>query len=136
MRSGGFLSIQSLIRCISAVWSVQREENFASLCPQNQIFTMLPLKPSRFLLLITVLQISSAADDTSSPGLMFGSRLEVSYGHLHRLDRLQLGRDGADFVAHLVPFYGHVFALNAGQEQKRTQIKCGMIRPQCAPDRK
>lgn len=95
-----------------------------------------PSQALKIFLLITVLQISSAADDTSSPGLMFGSRLEVGYGHLHRLDRLQLGRDGADFVAHLVPFHGHVFALDAGQEWKRIQIRSGMIRPQCALDRK
>lgn len=95
-----------------------------------------PSQALKIFLLITVLQISSAADDTSSPGLMFGSRLEVGYGHLHRLDRLQLGRDGADFVAHLVPFYGHIFPLDAGQQRKRTQIRSGMIRPQCALDRK
>lgn len=96
---------------------------------------MLPLKPSR-LFSSSQSSKSSAADDTSSPGLMFGSRLEVGYGHLYRLNRLQLGRDGADFVAHLVPFYGHVFALDAGQERKRTQIRSGMILPQCAPGRK
>lgn len=135
MRSGGFPSIQSLIRCISAVWSVQRAENFASLPTEPDIHHA-PSQALKIFLLITVLQISLAADDTSSPGLMFGSRLEVGYGHLHRLDRHHLGRDGADFVAHLVPFNGHVFALDAGQERKRTQIRSGMIRPQCGPDRK
>lgn len=61
----------------------------------------------------------SAADDVSCPGLVFGSRVEVGYGHLHRLDLLIFGRDGADFVAHLVAFHRHILALNAGRERKK-----------------
>lgn len=111
-----FFLIQSLIWHISALWSVQREENFVSLSLQNQIFTIIPLK---LFFLITALQIPSAADDASGPGLVFGSWLEMGYGHLHRLDRLKLGRDGADFVADLITFDGHVFPLDAGWEWKR-----------------
>lgn len=40
----------------------------------------------------------------------------MGYGHLHRLDLLVFGRDGADFVAHLVAFHRHVLALNAGAD--------------------
>lgn len=55
---------------------------------------------------------------------MFGSRLKVGYGHLHSLDLLVLGRDGADFVAHLVAFHRHVLALNAeGGQKERKEIK-------------
>lgn len=61
----------------------------------------------------------SAADDASRPGLVFGARLEVGYGHLHRLDLLVFGRDGADFVAHLVTFHRHILALDAGGEGKK-----------------
>lgn len=49
---------------------------------------------------------------------MFGSRVQMGDGHLHRLDLLIFGRDGADFVAHLVAFHRHVLALDAGGEEK------------------
>lgn len=47
---------------------------------------------------------------------MLAPRLEVGDGHLHRLDLLLLGRDGADLVAHLVALQRHVLALDAGKE--------------------
>ena len=53
---------------------------------------------------------------------MFGSWVQVCYGHLHRLDLLVFGRDGANLVAHLVTFYRHILALNAG-EKKRDRLK-------------
>lgn len=55
----------------------------------------------------------SAGDDVPRPGLMFCPRLEVGDGDLHCLDLLVFGRDGADFVAHLVSFHRHVLALDA-----------------------
>lgn len=61
----------------------------------------------------------SAADDASCPGLVFGSRLEVGYGHLHRLDLLMFGRDGAELVGHLVAFNRHILALDAGGDRKK-----------------
>lgn len=45
---------------------------------------------------------------------MLGARLEVGYSHLHRLDLLVFGRDGADFVAHLIAFNWHILTLDAG----------------------
>ena len=47
----------------------------------------------------------------------------MGYGHLHRLDLLVFGRDGAEFVAHLVAFHRHVLALNAGGEAQETEIQ-------------
>lgn len=47
----------------------------------------------------------------------------MGYGHLHCLDLLVFGRDGADFVAHLVAFHRHVLALNAGGEGRKTEIQ-------------
>lgn len=64
----------------------------------------------------------SAADNVSRPGLVYDSRLEVSYGRLHRLDLLVFGRDGADLVAHLVALHWHILALDAGGEEE-TQIQ-------------
>lgn len=61
----------------------------------------------------------SAADDASCPGLVFGSRLEVGYGHLHCLDLLMFGRDGAELVGHLVAFNRHILALDAGGGGKK-----------------
>lgn len=68
----------------------------------------------------------------SRPGLVFGSRLEVGDGDLHRLDLLIFGRDGADFVAHLVSFHRHVLALNAGRGtekglKRRVRLKDEMV---------
>lgn len=62
----------------------------------------------------------SAADDVATPGLMLGSWFEVGDGHLHRLDLLMFGREGADLVGHFVAFDRNVLSLNAaGGEKKR-----------------
>lgn len=57
------------------------------------------------------------ADDLTRPSLMLASRLRVGDHHLHCLDLLHLGGDGAHLVRHLVPFHGHVLALNAVSER-------------------
>lgn len=43
---------------------------------------------------------------------MLGSRVEVGDGHLHCLDLLMFGGDGADFVVHLIALHWYALALN------------------------
>lgn len=61
----------------------------------------------------------SAVDGVPRPGLVFGSRIEMGYGHLHRLDLLVLRRDGAHLVAHFITFHRHVLALDAAGDRSR-----------------
>lgn len=60
----------------------------------------------------------SAADDVPPPGLMLAAWFQVGDVHLHRLDLLVFGRNGADLVGHLVSFHRDVLALNTGRENK------------------
>lgn len=49
---------------------------------------------------------------------MFGSRVEVGDVHLHCLDLLMFGGDGADFVAHRIALHWHILALNVRDVHK------------------
>lgn len=60
----------------------------------------------------------SFADDVAAPGLVLGARFEVSDGDLHSLDLLVFGRDGAQFVAHLVAINRDVLALDVRDVDK------------------
>lgn len=60
----------------------------------------------------------SLADDMAAPGLVLGARFQVGDGDLHSLDLLVFGRDGAQFVAHLVALYWDVLALNVRDVDK------------------
>lgn len=64
----------------------------------------------------------------SRPRLVFGSRVQVGDGHLHGLDLLVLGGDGADLVAHLVALHRHVLALDAATETE-TRIRLWNVGP-------
>ena len=52
------------------------------------------------------------ADDLPGPGLVLGSWVQVGDHHLHCLDLLVLGRDGAHLVRDFISFHGHVFPIN------------------------
>lgn len=60
----------------------------------------------------------SFADDVAAPGLVLGPRFEVGDGDLHGLDLLVFGRDGAQFVAHLVALHRDVLALDVRDVDK------------------
>lgn len=55
----------------------------------------------------------SGADDVPRPRLVLGARGQVSDHHLHCLQLLVLGRDGAHLVGDLVACHGNVLAFNA-----------------------
>lgn len=60
----------------------------------------------------------SLADDVAAPGLVLGARFEVGDGDLHSLDLLVFGRDGAQFVAHLVALHRDVLTLDVRDVDK------------------
>lgn len=59
---------------------------------------------------------------------MFGPRLKVGDGDLHRLNLLMFGRDGADFIAHLVSFHRHVLTLDAGRGMEKDLKRCVQLK--------
>lgn len=54
----------------------------------------------------------------AAPGLVLGARFQVGDGDLHGLDLLVFGRDGTQFVAHLVALHWDVLALNVRDVDK------------------
>lgn len=50
---------------------------------------------------------------------MLGPRVQVGDHHVHGLELLVLGGDGTHLVGDLVPFHGHVLALDAAGDTKR-----------------
>lgn len=63
-------------------------------------------------------RVCSLADDVAAPGLVLGARFQVGDGDLHGLDLLVFGRDGAQFVAHLVALHRDVLALDVRDVDK------------------
>lgn len=64
------------------------------------------------------------ADDLTGPGLMLGPWVQVGDHHVHGLELLVLGGDGTHLVGDLVPFHGHILALDAAGDTKRVSA-CG-----------
>lgn len=54
----------------------------------------------------------------AGPGLVLGARCQVSYDHLHGLQLLVLGRDGAHLIGDLVAFHGDVLPFHIGDVQE------------------
>lgn len=63
-------------------------------------------------------QAWSLADDMAAPGLVLGARFQMGDGDLHSLDLLVFGRDGAQFVAHLVALHWDILALDVRDVDK------------------
>ena len=64
-------------------------------------------------------------DDVAGPGLVFGARRQVGDDHLHGLQLLVLGRDGAHLVGDLVAFHGDVLPLHAVGRGKTFRADAG-----------
>lgn len=60
----------------------------------------------------------SFADDVAAPGLVLGAGFQVGNGDLHSLDLLVFGRDGAQFVAHLVALHRDVLPFDVRDVHK------------------
>lgn len=54
----------------------------------------------------------------AGPGLVLGARCQVSDDHLHGLQLLVLGRDGAHLIGDLVAFHGDVLPFHVGDVQE------------------
>lgn len=67
------------------------------------------------------------ADDVAGPGLVLGARRQVRDDHLHGLQLLVLGRDGAHLIGDLVAFHGDVlpFHIRDMQEDVGTAVSRG-----------
>lgn len=75
------------------------------------------------------------ADDVARPGLVLGARRQVCDDHLHGLQLLVLGRDGAHLVGDLVAFHRHVLPFHAAEwgkalsAQHSAELSRGMPHP-------
>lgn len=58
------------------------------------------------------------ADDVAGPGLVLGARRQVGDDHLHGLQLLMLGRDGAHLIGDLVAFHRDVLPFHIGDVQE------------------
>lgn len=63
----------------------------------------------------------------AGPGLVLGARRQVGDDHLHGLQLLVLGRDGAHLIGDLVAFHGDVlpFHIRDVQEDVRAAVSRG-----------
>ena len=57
----------------------------------------------------------------AGPGLVLGARRQVGDDHLHGLQLLVLGRDGAHLIGDLIAFHGDVLPLHAVGRGESTQ---------------
>ena len=72
-------------------------------------------------------------DDVAGPGLVFGARRQVGDDHLHGLQLLVLGRDGAHLIGDLVAFHGDVLPLHAVGRGKTFRADAGRKKPDPGP---
>lgn len=67
------------------------------------------------------------ADDLTWPGLVLGAWIQVGDDHVHSLDLLVFGGDGAHLVRDLVPFHRHVLSLDAVREAQNQKVLVGIV---------
>ena len=68
------------------------------------------------------------ADDVAGPGLVLGARRQVGDDHLHGLQLLVLGRDGAHLIGDLVAFHGDILPLHAAGRGEKLRAGAGRSR--------
>lgn len=72
-------------------------------------------------------------DDVAGPSLVLGARGQMRDDHLHSLQLLVLGGDGAHLIGDLVAFHGDVLPLHAAGQGDSTQRLAPSSRPHPGP---